>query len=195
MLAIIEALKQWKIYLQETKHQTIIKLNHKNLQYFMTIKKLNEQQAWWVKTLTEYDFIIQYCKKKNNSWADILSRRSDFVKKEIKEKEQIMLQANQEKQLEYAHYWLIQIKELLNKQIKKKTSWDKFTKKIIKKIKKHSKMKVIKKLLLFQKLIYISFVTRKKMIEQYHDNILIKYFEIDKIMKLIFRNYYFLQIR
>ena len=46
ILAIIEALEQWKIYLLETKHQTIIKSDHKNLQYFMTIKKLNKWQAW-----------------------------------------------------------------------------------------------------------------------------------------------------
>ena len=58
MLAIIEALKKWKIYLLETKYQTIIKSDHKNLQYFITIKKLNEWQAWWVKTLMKYDFVI-----------------------------------------------------------------------------------------------------------------------------------------
>ena len=33
------------------------------------------------------------------------------------------------------------------------------------------------------------------MIEQHHDNALTKYFEINKIMKLIFRNYYFSQMR
>ena len=47
--------------------------------------------------MTEYDFIIQYCKEKDNSWADILSRRSDFVKRETEEKEQAMLWTNQEK--------------------------------------------------------------------------------------------------
>ena len=58
MLAIVKALKQWRAYLQEIKHQTIIKSDHKNLQYFITIKKLNEQQIQWTKTLAEYDFII-----------------------------------------------------------------------------------------------------------------------------------------
>ena len=58
MLAIIEMLEQWRAYLQEVKHQIIIKSNYKNLQYFMTIKKLNEQQAQWAETLAEYDFVI-----------------------------------------------------------------------------------------------------------------------------------------
>ena len=50
-----------------------------------------------MKILAEYDFIIQHCKKKDNSWADILNRKSDFIKRKIKEKEQAMLQINQKK--------------------------------------------------------------------------------------------------
>ena len=56
-------------------------------------------------------------------------------------------------------------------------------------------MKIAKKLLLFQKLIYMLSVIRKKMIEQHHNNVLTEHFEINKIMKLIFKNYYFLQMR
>src|SRR5436190_22560424 len=102
-----------------------------------------------------------------------------------------MLQTNKQEQLKYTHCQIIQIEKFLNKQIKKKISQDKFTKKIIRKIEKHSEMKIVKKLLLFQKLIYMSSATRKKMMKQHHNNALIKHFEIDKIMKLIFRNYYF----
>ena len=94
MLAIVKALKWWRAYLQEAKHQTIIKSDHKNLQYFITTKKLNEWQAQWAEILAEYDFSIQYCKEKNNSWTDILSRKSDFIKKKIKQKKQAILQAN-----------------------------------------------------------------------------------------------------
>ena len=67
MLAIVKTLKKWRVYLLEAKHQIIIKLDHKNLQYFMITKKLNKRQAWWAKTLAEYDFIIQHCKEKNNN--------------------------------------------------------------------------------------------------------------------------------
>src|SRR5205085_8880458 len=70
-----------------------------------------------------------------------------------------------------------------------------FTKKIIKKIKKYFKMKIAKKLLLFQELIYMLSATRKKVIEQYYNDALTEHFEINKTMKLIFRNYYFLQMR
>ena len=106
-----------------------------------------------------------------------------------------MLWVNQKKQLKYIHCWITQIEEFLNEQIRKKISQDRFTRKIIKKIEKHFEMKVVKKLLLFQELIYVLSATRKKMIEWHHNDILTEYFKIDKMMKLIFRNYYFLQMR
>ena len=95
----------------------------------MITKKLNEWQAQWTKTLTEYNFVIQHCKRKDNSWADILSRRSDFIKKAEEKQEQTMLQENQNEQLEYAHCRITWIKKSLNKQIRKKTAQDRFTKK------------------------------------------------------------------
>ena len=74
-----------------------------------------------MKTLTKYDFIIQYCKKKNNNWTDILSRKSDFIKNADEEQEQTMLQANQNRQLKYVHCRIIRTKKSLNEQIKKKS--------------------------------------------------------------------------
>ena len=68
-------------------------------------------------------------------------------------------------------------------------------KKIINKINEYFKMKIMKKLLLFQELIYISSTTRKEIIWQHHDNALAKHFEINKTMKLISQNYYFLLIK
>src|SRR5204863_5459086 len=127
--------------------------------------------------------------------ADILSRKLNFVKKEIKKEKQAMLQINQKKQLEYIHCQIIQIKKSLNKQIRTEISQDRFTKKIIRKIEEYSEMKVIKKLLLFQELIYVSSATRKKMIKKHYNDALMRYFEIDKTVKLIFRNYYFSQMR
>ena len=106
-----------------------------------------------------------------------------------------MLQTNKEEQLEYAHCWITQVKKFLNEQIRKEISRNKFTKKIINEINKYSEMKIMKKLLLFQELIYVSFTTRKKVIWQHHDNALAEHFEINKIIKLISWNYYFLLMR
>ena len=86
--------------MSEAKEQTVIKMNHKNLQYFMTIKKLTTRQTQWTETLAEYDFIIRHCKEKNNTWADVLNWWSDLIQKEERSEIQL-LRTNNKKEVEY----------------------------------------------------------------------------------------------
>ena len=41
MLAIVRALEEWRHFLEGAEHQFEIWMDHKNLEYFMTAKKLN----------------------------------------------------------------------------------------------------------------------------------------------------------
>jgi len=41
MLAIIHALEEWRHFLEGARHPVEIWMDHKNLEYFMTAKKLN----------------------------------------------------------------------------------------------------------------------------------------------------------
>jgi len=43
MLAIIRALEEWRHFLEEARHPVEIWTDHKNLEYFMTAKKLNRR--------------------------------------------------------------------------------------------------------------------------------------------------------
>ena len=45
MLAIIHMLEEWRYFLEEATHPVEIWTDHKNLEYFMTAKKLNYCQA------------------------------------------------------------------------------------------------------------------------------------------------------
>jgi len=45
MLAIICVLEEWRHFLEEARHPVEIWMDHKNLEYFMTAKKLNYRQA------------------------------------------------------------------------------------------------------------------------------------------------------
>src|SRR5208282_452319 len=47
LLAVIRALEEWRHYLQGAKHQVEIFSDHKNLEYFLSARKLNRQQARW----------------------------------------------------------------------------------------------------------------------------------------------------
>ena len=47
MLAIVRALEEWRHFVEGAEHQVEIWTDHKNLEYFMTAKKLNWRQACW----------------------------------------------------------------------------------------------------------------------------------------------------
>ena len=77
MLAIVQALEEWRHFLEGTEHQFEIWMDHKNLEYFMTAKKLNRRQAWWLLLLARFDFLLHHQPGKTMGKSDALSRRSD----------------------------------------------------------------------------------------------------------------------
>jgi len=61
LLAIIRALEEWKHFLEGARHPVEIWTDHKNLEYFMTAKKLNRRQARWSLYLACFNFKLTYC--------------------------------------------------------------------------------------------------------------------------------------
>jgi hypothetical protein len=77
MLAIIRALDKWRHFLEGATHKVEIWTDHKNLEYFMSAKKLNRRQAHWSLTLARFDFIMHHRPGKSMGKSDALSRRAD----------------------------------------------------------------------------------------------------------------------
>jgi len=77
MLAIIRALEEWRHFLEGATHLVEIWTNHKNLEYFMTAKKLNRCQARWSLHLARFDFLLHHCPGCTMGKPDALSRRAD----------------------------------------------------------------------------------------------------------------------
>lgn len=74
MLAIIRCLEEWDAELRGVK-EFEIHTDHKNLEYFMTVRKLTERQMRWSLILSRYNFRIIHVPGKENERADALSRR------------------------------------------------------------------------------------------------------------------------
>lgn len=72
LLSIVEAMKHWRTYLENSWHPTLVQTDHKNLEYFTSTKVLNQRQARWGETLARYNFRIKYIPGHNNK-ADGLS--------------------------------------------------------------------------------------------------------------------------
>jgi len=73
MLAIIHTLEEWRHFLEGAQHLIEIWTDHKNLEYFMTAKKLNCHQARWSLYLAHFDFKLIYCPGCSMGRPDTLS--------------------------------------------------------------------------------------------------------------------------
>jgi hypothetical protein len=74
MLGIICVLEVWRHYLEGVKHELEIWMDHANLQYFMSAKKLNCCQTWWVLFLSCFNFHLIHKPRSLMKKADVLSR-------------------------------------------------------------------------------------------------------------------------
>ena len=72
LLAIVEAFKTWRHYLEGCKHEVFILIDHINFRLFMDIKSLRSRQVRWAQELSCYHFHIDYWQDKANEAADAL---------------------------------------------------------------------------------------------------------------------------
>ncbi|QKX57713.1 uncharacterized protein TRUGW13939_04831 [Talaromyces rugulosus] len=79
LLAIVQAFRQWRHYLQGAKHEVIVKSDHHNLKYFTTTKELSGRQIRWAEELAKFNYRIEHIPGKQNAAADALSRRPDYA--------------------------------------------------------------------------------------------------------------------
>jgi len=86
-------LKKWRVFLQDIIELFVVKIDHKNLTGFLTMKELNQQQVKWAEMLVEYHFKIEYTKGTDNTRVDTLSRKIELQGKE-KAKEVILRMDN-----------------------------------------------------------------------------------------------------
>ena len=68
--------------LEGATHQVIVYTNHKNLEYFMSTRVLNQSQARWNMSLSRFDFGIVHRPEKQQGLLDALSKHSNLIPKE-----------------------------------------------------------------------------------------------------------------
>ena len=92
LLAIVEAFKTWRHYLEGCKHEVLVLTDHNNLRRFMDTKSLSSHQVRWAQELSRYHFRIDYRQGKANGAADALSR---FPQRSLDEKEKLRAENTQ----------------------------------------------------------------------------------------------------
>ena len=81
LLAIIQVFEEWCSELKDSEKSVQILCNHKNLEWFMTIKSLSQWQTHWSKFLSQFNFKIIYRPSCFNIWADTLTHWSGDLSK------------------------------------------------------------------------------------------------------------------
>ena len=89
MLVVVRCLEAWRHFLEEAVVKFEIQTDHKNLEYFMKVQKLNQRQAKWASYLSMFNFMLKHVLGSKMGKANSLSRRPDWeigVEKDNKDK-------------------------------------------------------------------------------------------------------------
>jgi len=81
LLAIFEAFKMWRHYLEGSASPIDVVMDHKNLEYFSTTKVLMCQQARWSEYLSQFNLVICFHPRRLGTKPDALTRRWDIYPK------------------------------------------------------------------------------------------------------------------
>jgi hypothetical protein len=74
LLAIVNSFQEWRHFLEGAQHPVTVYTDHKNLEYFMSIKVLNQRQARWSISFLCFNFVITYRPGSKQIRSDALSR-------------------------------------------------------------------------------------------------------------------------
>ena len=81
LLAIFEAFKIWRHYLEGSGTPIDVVTDHKNLEYFSTTKLLTRRQARWSEYLSQFHLVIRFRPGRLGTKPDALTRRYDVYPK------------------------------------------------------------------------------------------------------------------
>ena len=211
LLAIVEALKCWRVYLLGASYPVIILTDHANLVPFTTSKPLTGRIGRWALHLADYNFQIQHVSGSNNPRADALSRRSDYVKvspepEPLIKPHQLLLAETSLVQQPITFESEIKLSDDLMTDLKQAYTKDPFTLKTLDILKdkptnlpdnlRHFSLSE-EGLLLFNNLIYIprDKSVQHAILQQHHDHPLAGHYGEDKTFSLTSRRYYMPNLR
>jgi len=90
--------------LEEVQFKFEIWMDHKNLEYFMKVQKLNRRQARWALYLSRFDFTLKHVPGMRMGKTDGLSRRLDW---------KVGVARNNENQVVIKENWIRSLQEVV----------------------------------------------------------------------------------
>ena len=202
LLAIVDAFRVWKVYLEGTKYQVQVLTDHKNLTFFLSTKELNRRLARWYEELSTFNFRIEHVKGSENNAADALSRRADYMSN-VQQSSGTVLTRHKDGSLRpntaglYVAATMTIESEDLTKRILEDLSKDKVASEICEDVDGHDSFgKTDLGLLTFQERIYVPTGTRGEIFRIYHEAESSGGHQgIEKTLEKMSRSFYFPRMR
>jgi hypothetical protein len=196
LLAIVEAFRHWRVYLEGHAHEISVITDHKNLTTFLTTKVLERRLARWYQDLATFKFKIHYRKGSENARADAISRREDYMKGEQKPGVQVMVRnSNGTLQINRIATTSGISNEQIIERIKEALPTDTFAKTVIASRDEHPNFDLEDGLLYFEGLVYVPVRVRDLVMQRNHDGPLIGHPGVTKMLHLMHLTYFFPKMR
>jgi hypothetical protein len=80
LAGVVFGFKCGRPYFLGAEHPIKVRTDHKNLQYFRELQKINGRQACWIEFLQDFNYQLEHITGTSNTIADLLSRRKDLNK-------------------------------------------------------------------------------------------------------------------
>ena len=78
LLALVEAVDEWRVYVEGSPHPVLLRSDHRPLVWLNNKPELSSRLFRWIERLDGHSFRIEHVAGKGNSVADALSRRADM---------------------------------------------------------------------------------------------------------------------
>ena len=196
LLAIVEAFRHWRVYLEGQETTVIVITDHKNLTTFTTTKELKQRQVRWYEDLATFRMKIHYRKGSENARADALSRRTDYMKGH-KPKAFPILQQNADGTLQVNRVAATSVADIgrLPEDIKEALPTDNFARTVRENPGEHSKFQERDKLLMFEGKIYVPTAMRQQVLQAFHDGPVMGHPGIMKMLQQVQQRFFFPRMR
>jgi len=198
MLAIIRELEVWRHLLEGVQTKFKIWTDHKNLEYFMKVQKLNRRQARWTLYLSRFEFTLKHVAGSKMGKVDGLSKRVDW---------KIGVDKDNENQVFIKDNWIRSMYEVvvegpevdLLEKIKKARSKDEDVVRVVEEMKKAgvrelwgNEWKIEGELVLKERKVYVpkDEELRAEVIQLHHDVLAAGHEGRWKTVELVTRNYW-----
>ena len=200
LLAIKDSFSTWRHLLLGAKFKVKVFTDHKNLIYTLGGKIGNQRQHRWHLFFQEYDFELIYRQGNKNGKPDSLSRRPDYVKDDIEEEPEFIL----DKKNISSTPCLISITNDFLSNIKKHLKNDPVAEDLrlyfapnnanqdyfYKPFRKMNKFKIEDSLIFYNNLIYIPKELRLEILMRYHETPAAGHLGVKRTLELISRNFW-----